>query len=97
MFQFLRTIAHRWASWVGDRDLEIALRKRLESEQFYGDSAAFENFRLVAIQRPAWLQVFGFSAKAKSKSSNEFVQLYGLVRQDERSNRTPRPRRGRCR
>lgn len=89
MAGFWQRISERWAGWIGDRDLELALRKHLNGEGFYGDSARFKNLRLAAVQRPGWLQVFVFtvSVKARSEDSGDSCELFGIVRQDERYNR----------
>lgn len=83
----------KWTDWIGDRDLELLLRARLKAGGYYGDSARFSNIRLVAIQRPGWVQVFSFTATAKAVSSDHeqdaaLETLMGLVRQDERRNKT---------
>ncbi len=76
-----------WAGWVGDRDLEVALRGHLDGQGFWGDSARFRHIRLVAVQRPGWLMVFAFNVEAKSRVTGQQQSMFGLVRQDERYNR----------
>ncbi|MEM8732587.1 MAG: hypothetical protein AAGG44_00090 [Planctomycetota bacterium] len=89
MWDFFGGLAKKWTSWIGDRDMELALRKHLDSQGFYGDTARFENLRLAAVQRPGWLQVFVFSVEVRERSErNSSVQLHGIVRQDERYNKT---------
>ncbi len=87
--QFLRQLVDNWASWLGDRDLEIALRKHLNEQGFFGDSAKFRQLRLMAVQRPGWLQVYTFTVEAMSQlnTSEQPQCLFGIVRQDERYNR----------
>ncbi len=86
MSGFWKSLVEKWSSWIGDRDLELALRRHLNSEGFYGDSARFENLRLAAVQRPGWLQVFIFNVQARSRTDEgaEAQQLYGVALQDER-------------
>lgn len=115
---FFKTLAGRWNNWVGDRDMELAIRAHLTGRGYYGDSATLRDVRLSAVQRPGWLQVFVFVAHAKQaenhfpESSDTFEEadsggvtpaesrtdpgldadgrrkLFGIVRQDERYNRT---------
>lgn len=92
MWDFWKKLTTKWSNWIGDRDLEILLRTRLKGRGYRGDSARFEAVRLVAIQRPGWVQVFSFQAivrqSQKLEEQSEVEEtLYGLVRQDERSNR----------
>lgn len=88
MIAFLKHLAEKWQNWIGDRDLEMALRRHLDKEEFYGDSAQFRNMKLAAVQRPGWLQVFLFEVTAKSRIGESYVELFGIVRQDERFNKT---------
>lgn len=89
MWNLIRGWSRKWSSWIGDRDLELALRKHLDSQGFYGDSAKFEGIRLAAVQRPGWLQVFVFTVEAKERSErSKSLLLHGIVRQDERYNKT---------
>ena len=87
--RFLRQLAEKWTNWLGDRDLDLALRKHLNEQGFLGESAQFSQLRLVAVQRPGWLQVYTFTAQAKSRlnASDQQQSLFGIVRQDERFNR----------
>ncbi len=86
MRRLLLSLADRWNRWLGDSDLERGLRAHLNDQGYMGGSAKVTGLRLVAIQRPGWLQVFIFSAIASKASnpSSPTVQLFGIVRQDER-------------
>ena len=88
MFGSIRDLINRWSSWIGDRDLEILIRKRLTSEGYLGDGGKFHYMRLVAVQRPGWLQVFSFNVSVRQSQSGSDTLLFGLLRQDERYNRT---------
>ncbi len=84
----LQRLADRWSNWLGDRDLELAIRKALNAEGYYGDLARVNDLRLVAIERPGWLQVLVFSAEARpAAEGSAAITLAGIVRQDERYNR----------
>lgn len=89
MFNFFKKAAERWANWVGDRDLELALRSHLTKEGFYGDSAKFERVKLVAVQRPGWVQVYTFAVNVRSRLNEEMPseKFFGIVRLDERKER----------
>jgi len=96
MFQWLAKWKEQWSGWISDSDLERSLRAHLCGRGYYGDSAKFLAFRLVAIQRPGWLQVFSYCVEARvatgehsavPPAEREVVKLFGLVRQDERYRR----------
>ncbi|HBE67182.1 MAG TPA: hypothetical protein DDW52_03440 [Planctomycetaceae bacterium] len=84
---WLKSLVSRWTTWVGDRDVELALRRKLTQRGYYGDAATFDYMRLVAVQRPGWLQVFSFVVNVKHRDTDEHERLFGLLRQDERYNR----------
>ena len=41
-----------------------------------------------AIQRPGWLQVFRFSCEVKSSTNDEWREVFGVLRDDQRYDRT---------
>ena len=86
---WLQGLQKRWSGWVSDRDMERTMRARLTGLGYYGDTATFASVKLVAIQRPGWVQVYSFSAEARRRNVDErqVVQLFGLVKQDERCHR----------
>ena len=94
MLQWLKEIRKRWANWVGDRDMERAMRQFLTDNGYYGNTAKFRNVRLVAVQRPGWRQVFRFDSTARVRPKEiddeapdppaEYRELYGLVQIDAR-------------
>ena len=65
MIELLKNLRQRWNDWCGDRDMELAIRKHLSENGFFGGTAKLQNVRLVAVQRPGWLQVFRFEATAR--------------------------------
>ncbi len=90
-FQHLRK---RWDDWCGDRDMEMAIRKHMTEQGFFGQTAKLQNVRLVALQRPGWLQVYRFEAMVRVRpdgSSEEhpggepdYRYVSGLVKDDIR-------------
>jgi hypothetical protein len=95
MIGWIKHLKERWDNWSGDRDMEVAIRKHLNREGFYGGTAKVQHLRLVAVQRPGWLQVFRFEAVARVRAEGdadgpdadaEYRTLYGLVRDDFRHN-----------
>ena len=94
MIGWIKHFADRWNDWCGDRDMEIAIRRHLNQNGFFGDTAKLRSVRLVAVQRPGWLQIFRFDATARVRPSHdddespdepaEYRELYGLVRDDIR-------------
>ena len=96
MIGWIKHLHQRWNDWCGDHEMEMSIRRQLTSDGFYGDTATLRNVRLVAVQRPGWLQVFRFEATARVRPSPqsddaphgdaEYCELYGLVREDIRHN-----------
>lgn len=86
---FLKQLTEKWANWLGDRDMELSLRRHLSENGFLGHAARFSQLRLVAVQRPGWLQVYTFIVEAHSQINDTDPQqkLFGIVRQDERYER----------
>ncbi len=96
MLDLIRNLREKWNNWCGDRDLEIAIRKHLTQNGYYGNTVKLKNVRLVAVQRPGWLQVFRFEANARVQFAETdgpepepvYEALYGLVRDDIRHKMT---------
>lgn len=96
MIGWLKHLRQRWNDWCGDRDMEITIRRHLTENGFYGGTAKLRNVRLVAVQRPGWLQVFRFEVTARVRpaqgdvdspgSQPQYRELFGLVRDDIRDN-----------
>ena len=93
MFALLKDLQKKWNDWCGDREMETAIRRYLNENGFFGQSATLQNVRLVAIQRPGWLQVFRFEANARVRleidddspdPAPEYRDIFGLVRDDIR-------------
>ncbi|MEO1619167.1 MAG: hypothetical protein AAFV88_25175 [Planctomycetota bacterium] len=92
MKNLLESIRKKWNDWCGDREMEVAIRKHLTQNGYYGGSVKLTNVRLVAVQRPGWLQVFRFEAVAQVQVEETdgpdpepvYENLYGLVRDDIR-------------
>lgn len=86
----------RWRNWTGDREMELAIRRHLSDRGYRGAAAELRSVKLIAIQRPGWVQIYRFEAVAMnqpSDSENESsappkttsILLYGLVRDDGRT------------
>ena len=95
MIKILKNLSQRWNDWCGDRDMELAIRKQLSANGYFGKTARLKNVRLVAVQRPGWIQVFRFEATARLNvdvgdegpdPDAEYHDLFGLVREDMRKN-----------
>ena len=76
-----------------NRVTEKDVRAWMDQNGFYGNSADINHLELHAIERPGWVQVFSFEARAKSREESEqpWQELYGVVKDDERrrgSNKT---------
>jgi hypothetical protein len=91
----LQHLRQRWNDWCGDRDMEMTIRRHLNDNGYYGQSAKLKNVRIVAVQRPGWLQVFRFEVNVRIRvevaddmpdPEPEYRDLFGLVRDDIRHN-----------
>lgn len=74
----------RWRSYTGDRDLELAIRSRLRGRGLRGNAATILDTRLIAVERPGWLQLYRFTIDAEDQDGRP-TRLYGLARLDERA------------
>lgn len=97
MSEWLRKLRQRWNDWCGDREMEQSIREHLSREGYYGNTAQLSNIRLVAVQRPGWVQVFRFDARARVQSEDQdegpdepphYEVLFGLLRDDARQSKT---------
>ena len=95
MLVFLKHLTQRWNDWCGDADMEKSIRSHLTENGYFGQTAKLANVRLVAVQRPGWLQVFRFEATARKQLPEqenapeleaEYSKLFGLVKDDIRHN-----------
>ncbi len=86
MLKIIKGLLESWSGWIGDRDLEFAVRSELSRRGWSGATAQFSQFRLVAIRRPGWLQIFSFDVTwdAVLCGAQQPSSAFGLVRQDER-------------
>ncbi len=94
MLAFLKHLRKRWEDWCGDHEMEKTIRKHLTQNGFFGGTARLRNVRLVAVQRPGWLQIFRFDATVRVKPENldddavapeaEYREVFGLVKDDIR-------------
>ena len=93
MKSWFQHLKQRWENWCGDRDMETAIRKHMTDSGFYGQSAKIQNVRLIAVQRPGWLQVYRFEAMVRVNPENggdspkgepQYRHVSGLVKDDIR-------------
>jgi len=95
-FNWLKRLMDRWKNWAGDHEMEIAIRRHLSNRGYRGAAAELKSVKLIAIQRPGWIQIYRFEAVAtpqpadaepagSSQSELSSVLLYGLVRDDGRT------------
>ena len=94
MMGWLKHLRERWDNWSGDRDMELAIRKHLTLSGYFGSTAKIHRLRLIAVQRPGWLQVFRFETDVRVavETSDDapdpeavYQTLFGLVRDDIRN------------
>lgn len=94
---WIRNLRRKWDDWCGDHEMENSIRKHLTQNGYFGSSAKFQAVRLVAVQRPGWLQLYRFEVTARVDPQvpddspvpeAEYRQLFGLVREDYRHDRS---------
>lgn len=73
---------------IGNKVAEKDLRDWLSLNGYFGRTAVIAQLELVAIRRPGWEQIFGFIARAKRQDRDEWDDLRGLIRDDERHRTT---------
>ena len=66
-----------------NRATETDIKAWLDANGWYSGSAKFHEIELHAIRRPGWLQVFRFRCEVKSRSDQQWAQLWGAVKDDE--------------
>ncbi|MEL6895985.1 MAG: hypothetical protein AAFP90_07780 [Planctomycetota bacterium] len=69
-----RQLAKTYRDWTGDHEMEMHLRRELTESGYFGKTAKFENVRLVAVQRPGWVQIYAFDVTARVDESFEEQQ-----------------------
>ena len=94
MIALIKHLRKSWENWCGDHEVELTIRKHLTDNGFFGGTAQLRNVRLIAVQRPGWLQVFRFDVKVRVRPAEgedgglelaaEYREVYGLVRDDIR-------------
>ncbi|MCO6047913.1 hypothetical protein NG895_28750 [Aeoliella sp. ICT_H6.2] len=78
----LRELLERWKNWLGDHELEQAIRDELVRHRYPRQASRIEDAQMVAIERPGWVQVWQF--RVETNRDGEPVTLYGAVRDDGR-------------
>lgn len=66
------------------KTFEADIRDWLDENGYYGSSTKFEELELHAIGRPGWIQVYLFQIQAKSREDDQWLELHGCLRDDER-------------
>ena len=79
----LRKLIERWNSWIGDSDLERAIRDHLVCEGYPRKASEIREARMVAIQRPGWVQVWKF--RVETVLDDQPLTLFGAARDDGRT------------
>ena len=79
MRQWLTKLKEKWDGYVGDRELELAIRRALV-QRGLPRSSAIRGVRLAAIERPGWVQVYEFDVR-DDRTQNLW---FGVARDDGR-------------
>lgn len=84
-----RDLLKRWSDWTGDKHLERAIHSELRRGGYAVHASRIFDVRLVAIERPGWVQVTRFAvettAPAGDGDQRRPVVLLGIARDDARS------------
>ncbi len=90
LWERIKRALNSWRTGVGDVSLERHLRRHLSANGFGGRLARFDRARLVAIERPGWIQVFQIEVETRRRDDADrppdptWVRLFGVIREDER-------------
>ncbi len=79
-----RQLLERWNNWIGDRDMELAIRAQVKADGYSTRNSKITNFRVAAMERPGWVSIFEFRVELKDDPDNPMT-LYGVARDDSRS------------
>ena len=82
----LKWLRQHWSDWLGDRSLEVAVRSELRRAGYAVHAAQIRRHRLVAIERPGWVQVHRFEVETRDAAGNALT-LLGALRDDGRRER----------
>lgn len=84
--RMLRHLINRWNNWLGDSSLERAIRDQLVRQGYPRQASQIQHARMVAIERPGWVQVWRFTVVTKHKGDDGLneVTLFGAARDDGR-------------
>lgn len=83
----LRHLLERWKNWLGDSSLEQAIRDQLVRQGYPRHASRIKHARMVAIERPGWVQVWRFTVATKRKDVADpgDITLFGAARDDGRT------------
>ncbi|MEM6655720.1 MAG: hypothetical protein AAF596_07955 [Planctomycetota bacterium] len=82
----LKQLLKRWADWTGDHNLTLAINRELRKRGLAVHAAATRDVRLIAVERPGWVQVRSFHVETFN-SDKQPVTVLGLARDDGRKER----------
>ena len=97
MRDFLKSIAEKWNNWVGDHEMELAIRKHLTQNGYYGTHREAAKCTLGSrYSAPVGYRCFGFEATARVRPESTdgpepdpvYHELYGVVKDDIRHRMT---------
>ena len=94
--KWLKGLRERWQNWSGDHEMELTIRRHLSDHGFRGAAADLRSIKLIAIERPGWVQIYRFEAVVSrqpapddettdANAARTTTLLYGLVRDDGRT------------
>jgi hypothetical protein len=86
MISAILKLLQRWSDWSGDLSLDRAIKEELRRQGYAVHAARTRQVRLVAVQRPGWVQVQRFQVETLDQD-RQAVTLLGLVRDDGRKQR----------
>lgn len=79
----LKRLACWWNDYLGNHELEQAIRDQLRRDGFRPHALKLRDVKLVAIERPGWVQIWQFRAETKTVGGQHVI-LHGAACDDGR-------------
>jgi hypothetical protein len=92
-------MGEKWKNFLGDKETEDEIRRHLTKNKLLGKSAQIINYKLIAVQRPGWVQIYRFEVIARvhrdplaetaeqdsPSDADSTITLFGLTKDDGRA------------
>lgn len=81
MLATLKRWVERWTNYVGDREVELQIRRKCVELGMPRDTR-IKRYQIAAVERPGWIQIYTFECHASLGPG--LVRKFGVVRDDGR-------------